>query len=313
MKRVTKKYVTLLAAAVMMLLCSVVSLAAEECPLTIFGQKPVPTKDEAWPDPIVSKNVYYSTIIVAGADRIEDSDLQIINGEIIEKELNTDNGKLPEIDILDPSKWSPYGGQAGSVDFLQIKNTVTGNFWYISVYRVPEELNFIDELRDYKKFVIYVNGYQRPELAPGWQTNEKGSWYHYGNGEHPANGWKEIDGKWYIFNSDGYIQTNTWTSDGYYVDSTGAWIPGYDEDLVEGATITYRRQTYLPIDVGGITQLMPVDGETITVPVSKVSDINRIYDNFTVDEVPELSREFAIFRNSKEYEKRMQELYDMVY
>lgn len=308
MKRVTKKYVTLLAAAVMMLLCSVVSLAEEECPLTIFGKKPVPCPLGGFMLGTMEDGTT-AIVIIAGDERLEDEDIQNGNTIIREKQLNTADGKLPEFDIADVH--ANTFGTPGEVDFIMAKNVETGYVWAISIYRIPEGLTSVDELKEYKQHVIYVNGYQSPELALGWQENEKGSWYNYGGGEHPANEWKEIDGKWYFFNDDGYLRKNTWTRDGYYVDSTGAWIPGYDEDLVEGATVTYKRRTYLPMDIGGFTQLMPIDSEVITVPVSKVSDINRIYDNLAEDEVPELSRENAITFKTKAWHDRMREMYEM--
>ncbi len=39
-----------------------------------------------------------------------------------------------------------------------------------------------------------------------------------------ATGWKEIGGKWYYFASNGAMLVNT-VIDGYYVDSSGMWIP----------------------------------------------------------------------------------------
>lgn len=61
----------------------------------------------------------------------------------------------------------------------------------------------------------------------GWNQNNTGWWYctDPNNGYYYTadNGWKYINGQWYIFNSDGYALQSTWysTNDGhrYYLDS----------------------------------------------------------------------------------------------
>lgn len=53
-----------------------------------------------------------------------------------------------------------------------------------------------------------------------WKSDSKGWWYSEGNSY--AQWWKQIDGKWYYFYSDGYMAKNTWMGD-YYLGSDGAW------------------------------------------------------------------------------------------
>lgn len=53
-----------------------------------------------------------------------------------------------------------------------------------------------------------------------WKSNSTGWWY--AEGSSWANGWRQIDGNWYYFYSDGYMATDT-TIDGYYLNSNGAW------------------------------------------------------------------------------------------
>ncbi|AGF58212.1 hypothetical protein B0P06_003475 [Clostridium saccharoperbutylacetonicum] len=48
----------------------------------------------------------------------------------------------------------------------------------------------------------------------GWWNTEGSSW---------SVGWRQIDGKWYYFNADGYMAHDT-TIEGYYLNSNGAWI-----------------------------------------------------------------------------------------
>ncbi|AQR95592.1 cell wall-binding protein [Clostridium saccharoperbutylacetonicum] len=53
-----------------------------------------------------------------------------------------------------------------------------------------------------------------------WKSDSKGWWYSDGNSY--VQWWRQIDGKWYYFNSDGYMAKNTWIGE-YYLGSDGAW------------------------------------------------------------------------------------------
>lgn len=82
-----------------------------------------------------------------------------------------------------------------------------------------------------------------------WQQAADGVrwWWQNRDGSYPASEWKEINGQWYYFNADGYMAkgwvtvdqksycldpstgvmyANTRTPDNYWVDSSGAWVPG---------------------------------------------------------------------------------------
>lgn len=54
-----------------------------------------------------------------------------------------------------------------------------------------------------------------------WKSDSKGWWYTEGNSW--ATGWKQINGDWYYFYSDGYMAHDT-TVEGYYLNSNGTWI-----------------------------------------------------------------------------------------
>ncbi len=56
-----------------------------------------------------------------------------------------------------------------------------------------------------------------------WKHNSKGWWYQDISGWYPTSRWLKIDGKWYYFYASGYMAADT-TINGYYVDSTGAWV-----------------------------------------------------------------------------------------
>lgn len=53
----------------------------------------------------------------------------------------------------------------------------------------------------------------------GWNQNSTGWWYctDIVNGYYYKDSWKQIDGEWYSFDSDGYARCNTWLEDkGYW-------------------------------------------------------------------------------------------------
>ena len=56
-----------------------------------------------------------------------------------------------------------------------------------------------------------------------WKQDNNGWWYADADGSSWITGWKLLDGKWYYFNSDGYMAKDT-TIDGYNLGSDGAWI-----------------------------------------------------------------------------------------
>lgn len=55
-----------------------------------------------------------------------------------------------------------------------------------------------------------------------WKQDENGWWYENKNGAYPKNTWLyDFDGKWYYFNSTGYMVTNQVIDGGYQVDENG--------------------------------------------------------------------------------------------
>ena len=103
---------------------------------------------------------------------------------------------------------------------------------------------FMDE----KKFIFRADDYKYEDLKPvpqysnewvhgkwfnkdGSQTyTGQGSWrkdkkgYRYGDtkGWYPKNRWQKIDGKWYFFDKEGYMESNAYRN-GWYLGANGAW------------------------------------------------------------------------------------------
>lgn len=58
----------------------------------------------------------------------------------------------------------------------------------------------------------------------GWKQNDRGWYYYYLDGSYPQNGWAEIEGKFYYFDTEGYMLTDTATPDGGAVGPDGVRI-----------------------------------------------------------------------------------------
>lgn len=99
----------------------------------------------------------------------------------------------------------------------------------------------------------------------GWNKNSTGWWYctDVENGYYYTsnNGWKEIDGKWYIFDSQGYTRQSMW----YYDDDTKYWYwLKEDCSMASNEWISYNDDSYYLGDKGGMykNSLTP-DGYTV--------------------------------------------------
>ena len=87
----------------------------------------------------------------------------------------------------------------------------------------------------------YMNG--SGEMQTGWQAvngrwyylNSSGAmqtgwlkmnnqWYYLDASGAMTTGWQAVNGKWYYLGSNGVMYAGTWTPDGRYVDSSGAWV-----------------------------------------------------------------------------------------
>ncbi len=67
-----------------------------------------------------------------------------------------------------------------------------------------------------------------------WRQDNNGWRYTEGN-SYVKGTWKLVDGNWYYFFADGYMAYNT-SIDGYYVNSSGAWVSKSNSSSSETAT-----------------------------------------------------------------------------
>lgn len=82
----------------------------------------------------------------------------------------------------------------------------------------------------------------------GWTQDERGRWYEQQDGSYPAGEWMEIDGSWYHFDENGYMQT------GWYRDSRGRryWL-GNDGKMLKNQICKLEGVVYQIDETGSCT------------------------------------------------------------
>lgn len=68
-------------------------------------------------------------------------------------------------------------------------------------------------------------------------------WYQRDDGSYPMDCWELIDGKYYHFDVDGYLETDCVTYDGYLVDENGAWVESVPQKTPEEVDEYYKQNT----------------------------------------------------------------------
>ena len=69
--------------------------------------------------------------------------------------------------------------------------------------------------------------------AASWRQNRNGWWWQEDNGSWPAGQWRNIDGTWYAFDTNGYMVSNCYvkslTEEMYYwINRDGVWETQWD-------------------------------------------------------------------------------------
>ena len=96
-----------------------------------------------------------------------------------------------------------------------------------------------EETTDYKNEWIKgcwydENGKPSNKTVGSWHENKKGKWYGDTSGWYAKNQWQKIDGKWYFFDKEGYMEKNSYRQ-GYYLTANGVWdgkakVAGWKQD-----------------------------------------------------------------------------------
>lgn len=71
-----------------------------------------------------------------------------------------------------------------------------------------------------------ADGKQTYKPLGHWMKNSKGWWFEDTSGWYPRNTWQKINGKWYFFTEDGYMDYSEYRQ-GYWLGSDGAWVEEY--------------------------------------------------------------------------------------
>ena len=71
-----------------------------------------------------------------------------------------------------------------------------------------------------------ADGKQTYSGTMSWKSNDKGWWIEDSEGWYPVSQWQKIDGKWYYFTADGYMDYSEYR-DGCWLGSDGAWVEDY--------------------------------------------------------------------------------------
>ena len=73
----------------------------------------------------------------------------------------------------------------------------------------------------------------KAKVTEGWVQDSTGWWWRNADESYPMNTWQEIGSKYYYFDGNGYMLSNTITPDGYTVGSDGVWIESDNSESQE--------------------------------------------------------------------------------
>lgn len=116
-------------------------------------------------------------------------------------------------------------------------------------------------------------------VSAEWKQDNTGWWYAYGN--YWDTGWNQIDGKWYFFDSNGYMEHDT-TIDGYYLNSSGVWTDNnLDNNNLKTSVSIFYHLDNLKIDrmIQGKVSLKNYYGDDI----NKKLQIESMYGMLIID------------------------------
>ena len=88
----------------------------------------------------------------------------------------------------------------------------------------PMDYHYSDEWVDGKWY--NADGTQTYDGIMSWKQNEKGWWLEDSKGWYPKSQWQKVDGKWYFFTEDGYMDYSEYR-EGCWLGADGAWDEHY--------------------------------------------------------------------------------------
>jgi len=117
-------------------------------------------------------------------------------------------------------------------------------------------------------------------VSASWRQNSTGWWYTVGNSW--ATGWAKLDGKWYYFDSNGYMAHDT-TIEGFKLGSDGAWMINQ-----EAASTTTSEDKIVDVTVGTAQEFVNAIGSNKRIllkpgvyNLSEIEQINKADNSVT--------------------------------
>ena len=113
----------------------------------------------------------------------------------------------------------PIPRNANEDDYMDMGEWTTSDSLYIKNQEVASES---DNQRNHQDQAPVIDG-------KGWEKDISGWWYRREDGSWPVSGWEMLDGKWYLFDMKGYIETGwkEWGDQEYYMTSNGDMVTGW--------------------------------------------------------------------------------------
>ena len=104
--------------------------------------------------------------------------------------------------------------------------------------------------------LLIVSTISFPSHAAGWNSDSRGWWYENG-GSYYANQWERIDGSWYYFTADGYMDYSEYR-DGCWLDASGVCNMSYTDGKWKSNTVGwwYEDGSWYPV-----SQWLWIDGK----------------------------------------------------
>ena len=169
-----------------------------------------------------------------------------------------------------------------------------GNWWYEteSGYAASE---YIDG------YWLNADGWYDSAWNGSWQSDENGWWFQSGSW-YAADQWLKIDGKWYHFNSSGYMDVNKWIGSDY-VGADGAWTSQTSRTVKRGDTIVTKCITYGSGAVVNTTDYVKMKEEKLTLKVNRYEkEFNKSDDAPNYNEIDKIVNKIIGLRVGDSFE-----------